>query len=97
MKGDTGPYIAINGSEVWVPRTVPYLEARRIAQHANQNGDRLVYLGKVENAELVGFAQDCGCEEVCCGGPITNDGSCTPADECLVPAWKFELKESHGR
>lgn len=65
MKGDTGPYINDDG-DVWVPRTVPYLEARSIAKSGGyeEDRDRLVYIGKSQSS-LLGFARDCRCDEVC--------------------------------
>lgn len=92
MTGYVGPYVSIDGPDVWVPRVVPYLEARRIAQEANQDGDRLVYQGKGD-AELVGFARDCMCEEICYGGPKDEYGDPGPDPECTVPAWHFTLEE----
>jgi hypothetical protein len=96
MTGDRGPYVEVNGSGVWVPRTVPYLEARRIAGEAAAFGDKL---------ELLGFSRDCRCDEVCelanrcrvCG---LDQAECECAaqdledwDVCYVPAWAFELVE----
>ena len=92
MQGDVGPYIAIDGPDVWVPRTVPYLQARRIAKTAAEWGDRLVYEGKIEDAELVGFVRDCRCEERC-ERRWTDEYEETGDTECLVPAWKFTLVE----
>lgn len=64
-RGDTGPYQNDDG-DVWVPRTVPYLEARRIAKSGFYEGDRdrLVYIGKAR-ANLLGFSRDCRCDETC--------------------------------
>jgi hypothetical protein len=95
--GDPGPYIQMDGPLVWVPRTVPYLEARRIAQDANQNDHRLVYRGK-EDADLLGFAQSCFCEEVCSRQTRCDETTDWAEVEtgdltCRVPAWKFELVE----
>jgi hypothetical protein len=88
--GDPGPYMQMDGPLVWVPRTVPYLEARRIAQEANQNDDRLVYRGK-EDADLLGFTRSCFCEEVC--EARYRDDEDTGDRACKVPAWKFELED----
>ena len=44
MRGNVGPYVQIDGPGVWVPRTVPYLGARRVAADAAQGGERLRYL-----------------------------------------------------
>lgn len=64
MVGDEGPYLNEQG-DIWVPRTLPYLEARRVARTGLSDwDDRLVYVGK-ENAALLGFTRDCQCEEVC--------------------------------
>jgi len=104
MIGDEGPYMEMDGPRVWVPRTVPYLAARRVAQAANQNDDRLVYLGKTE-ADLLGFSRDCLCDETCemanrcrtCGVGESWCGCDVPVledwDVCRVPAWSFELVE----
>lgn len=90
MTGDTGPYVEMDGPLVWVPRTVPYLEARRVASQANQNDDKLVYRGKTD-ADLLGFTRDCFCEEVC--ELRWRDDEDTGDLTCQVPAWKFELVE----
>ncbi len=51
--------------DIWVPRTVPYLAARKVARTGMDVwDDRLVYVGK-EDAELLGFARDCRCDEHC--------------------------------
>lgn len=95
MKGDVGPYIEMDGPLVWVPRTVPYLEARRIAKESeNMPWDRLVYRGK-EDAELLGFARDCPCDERCEQRYREEDDlTYTEIDRtCVVPAWKFEWVE----
>ena len=93
MIGDPGPYIEMDGPHVWVPRTVPYLEARRLVRGVAEYGDRVVYRGKVD-ALLLGFTFDCPCDEVCERkydewGDATRDDD----EECYVPAWKFELVE----
>jgi hypothetical protein len=95
MIGHVGPYESDDG-DVWVPRTVPYLEARRIAKSGSYDygRDRLVYVGRDE-AELLGFTRSCQCEEVCEDrsrdeyGYLTSDLS-TP---CRVEAWHFRLEE----
>lgn len=62
--GDVGPYLNEQG-DIWVPRTVPYLEARRIAKDGlSAWDDRLVYVGKA-NAGMLGFVRDCRCDETC--------------------------------
>ena len=104
MTGDEGPYVQMDGPLVWVPRTVPYLRARRVAQTANQDNARLVYRGKVD-ADLLGFSRDCQCDETCemanrCRTCGANQSWCECLaadyedwDVCRVPAWKFELVE----
>lgn len=96
MTRAVGPYVEMAGPMVWVPRTVPYLRAREIAQEANQNDDRLVYRGKV-NALLLGFVRDCPCEEVCereyRWDEERADDVATGDRSCYVPAWSFELVE----
>lgn len=97
MTGDVGPYIEMDGPRVFVPRIVPYLEARRIAQDANQNGDRLVYRGKREGLPL-GFVRDCLCDEVCeretrCDETTDWQEVATGDRSCYVPIWDFELVE----
>lgn len=106
MIGDPGPYVQLDGPAVWVPRTVPYREARQIAQNANQEyGQRLRYCGKVD-AELLGFSRDCRCDEVCemanrCRKCEQSESWCECEepdledwDICTVPAWKFEIVEA---
>lgn len=92
MTGDEGPYMAMDGPQVWVPRTVPYLRARQVARTADfeQYGQRLRYVGK-DDADLLGFTRDCRCEEVCEAAYVDDE----PTDEhpCRVPAWKFEVIE----
>jgi hypothetical protein len=61
--GDPGPYMNESG-DIWVPRTVPYLDARKIAGEAVEWGQVLTYVGKVE-AGLLGFTRDCRCDETC--------------------------------
>lgn len=97
MKGDVGPYVATDGPDVWVPRVVPYLEARRIAKQAAQYGERLVYLGRTR-ADLLGFAVDCLCDEVCERRWRDNDETGEMNEDtgdrtCHVDAWRFELVE----
>ncbi len=90
MIGDTGPYMNDEG-DIWVPRTVPYLEAREIAKEGfDSEYYRLVYVGKDE-ADLLGFTRDCRCEEQCHGGPVDRFGDSTPLPECRVPAWHFAV------
>jgi hypothetical protein len=93
VKGDPGPYLNEDGG-VWVPRTVPYLEARRLAGNERDLDDRLVYVGKVE-ALLIGFARECPCEEVCerryAEDETTGDVVDSGDRECYVPAWAFGL------
>lgn len=93
MKGDEGPYINDQG-DVWVPRTVPYLEARKIAKTGDgaYYGQRFRYIGK-DDAELVGFTRDCDCEEVCSGGPVV-EWDATALPECTVPAWHFRIEDT---
>jgi len=92
MTGDIGPYVELDGPLVYVPRTVPYLRARRVAQEVNQDYSRLVYCGKAD-VLLIGFGRDCECEEVCEAG-LDADGEPTDEAGCSrVPAWKFELVE----
>ena len=95
MKGDPGPYGNGEG-DVWVPRTVPYLEARHVAREwgfYEGDRDRLVYIGK-ENADLLGFTRDCFCDEVCEDAPRDEYGETTgEPGPCRVPAWHFELGE----
>ena len=88
MKGDEGPYMNDDG-DIWVPaRTVPYLEARKIARTGVQEyGDRLVYVGKSE-ATLFGFTRDCLCDESCEDARDENDEP-TGWEPCRVPAWHF--------
>jgi hypothetical protein len=98
MIGDPGPYMAVDGPDIWVPRTVPYLEARRIAKSGGMDyDDRLVYIGK-ENARLLGFTRECQCEEVCeLFDPWDeNEQPEQPAgdaDACMAPAWHFRAVE----
>ena len=95
MKGDEGPYINDDG-DVWVPRTVPYLEARKVARggYYEFGRDRLVYIGK-EDSYLLGFTRDCGCEETCYGGPVNEEwDQPDPDPACKVPAWHFRLEEA---
>lgn len=94
MIGDPGPYVSLNDCDIWVPRTVPYLEARRIAREAIQDDSRLVYIGKTE-ATLLGFSRACLCEEMC-HFEIEDRDDYDPAarDTCRVPAWHFRQEES---
>ena len=83
MTGDFGPYQNDDG-DVWVPRTVPYLEARKVAKTGfyDETTDRLTYLGKAD-ARLLGFTRGCQCEDVC--------EAVAECDPCMVPAWHFRL------
>ncbi len=96
MTGDPGPYMELNGSCVWVPRTVPYREAWGVAGGAIQESDQcLRYRGKVQ-ATLMGFARDCWCEEECelrWRETETGEYEDTGDRTCEVPAWKFEIDE----
>jgi hypothetical protein len=90
-RGDLGPYVATDGPDIWVPRTVPYLRARAVASEAIQTyGHRLHYIGK-DDADLFGFTRDCQCEEVC--EARYRDDEPTGARPCRVPAWHFEEVE----
>lgn len=96
MTADLGPYVDDDGG-VWVPRTVPYLEARRIAKEAVHEFDqRIEYEGKVD-ALMLGFVRVCQCEEVCELETRWNDE--TARDEstgdrtCYAPAWAFRIVE----
>ena len=86
MVGDPGPYTNDDG-DVWVPRTVPYPEARRVAREAQGWFDRLVYIGKGD-ADLLGFTMSCLCEEYC-ERRFDEQGDFP----CRVPAWHFRLEE----
>jgi hypothetical protein len=93
MVGDEGPYVEMDGPRVWVPRTVPYLEARKVARAAvNESDQRLRYLGKCD-ALLLGFTRDCQCEEVCERqyryDDTTGEEVETGDNACKVPAWAF--------
>lgn len=91
MSRDVGPNVEMAGPKVWVPRTVRYLEARRIAKEAMQNPpERLRYLGKTD-ALLMGFVRDCLCEEVCERRWLDDED--TGDRTCDVPAWAFEIEE----
>lgn len=95
MIGDEGPYVQIDGPGVWVPRTVPYLRARRVAADAGiERWQRLRYVGKAD-AELLGFSRECRCEEVCELRPRDEYGELTAdlSTPCRVPAWAFEVVE----
>lgn len=87
-----GPYMNDDG-DVWVPRTVPYLEARRIARSGVVEYDyRLRYEGKSDTF-LLGFTRDCWCEDYCAGGEPDEFGDSVPVPECRVPAWHFRIIE----
>ena len=99
MTGDPGPYMDDEGG-VWVSRTVPYLRARVLARDAmvyqDRSDDRLVYQGKAEDVELVGFTRDCPCEERCEARYEDDEdtGEAIEVDRtCLVPAWAFQIVE----
>ncbi len=90
MVGDEGPYINDQG-DVWVPRTIPYLEARRVARTGDYYVQgRLVYLGK-SDADLLGFTRQCRCDEVCQDAYVDDEP--TGDHPCRVPAWHFRLEE----
>lgn len=105
MKGDPGPYMNDDG-DVWVPRTVPWGHARRVALTGVQLDfwQRLRYVGK-EDANLLGFTRDCRCDEVCelanrcrsCGSDEQECACATPDQEdwdiCSVPAWRYKVVE----
>jgi len=62
--GGDGPYLNESG-DIWVPRTLPYLEARRVARTGmSEWDDRLRYVGK-SDAQMLGFTRDCQCDETC--------------------------------
>jgi hypothetical protein len=89
--GDEGPYMETDGPNVWVPRTVPYLRARKVAAEVGvESWQRLRYVGK-EDADLLGFTRDCFCEEVC--ELRYRDEEDTGDRTCHVPAWHFEIVE----
>lgn len=91
MTGDRGPYVEIDGPKVWVPRTVPYREAWRVAREAvTEYGQHVAYRGKGD-ASLLGFARDCRCDEVC--ERRWGNEEDTGDRECEVPAWCFEIVE----
>ena len=93
MKGDPGPYI--NDADVWVPRTVPWREARSEAMtaHPGDSWTRLRYIGKTD-AEMLGFVRDCRCDEVCEAAPRDEYGDPTgERGPCWAPAWHFRLVE----
>lgn len=81
----------MNGSLVWVPRTVPYREAWSVARGAFlEYGQTLRYRGK-DTAALLGFVRDCPCDEVC--ERRWRDDEDTGNRSCDVPAWRFEIVE----
>lgn len=94
MIGDEGPYLNESG-DIWVPRTIPYLEARKVARDGMSDyEDRLVYVGK-EDAALLGFTRDCRCDETCvlailcatCGHDHGDyEGQCWGVD-CACPVY----------
>lgn len=93
MKGDPGPYLNDAGDR-WVPRTVPFREAREVARvEVEAPFQRLRYVGKAEGIVLVGFARECDCEEWCYGGPVGEDGDPGVHPDCRVPAWHFRVEE----
>jgi hypothetical protein len=90
MIGDPGPYMSDEG-EVWVPRTVPWREARSVASHSpNDPGQALHYIGK-DDADLLGFTRDCLCDEVC--EDAYRDDEPTGEHPCRVPAYHFRWVE----
>ena len=90
MTGDPGPYVSFEDSDIWVPRTVPYLEARSVARSAIQEyGATLRYIGKTDSI-LIGFTRDCRCDEACeLANQDHDDYDPALADTCRVPAWHF--------
>ncbi|MFZ0324605.1 MAG: hypothetical protein WAN48_10785 [Actinomycetes bacterium] len=92
MRGDPGPYLNDEGGR-WVPRTVPYLDARRIAKTEVYGDERLVYIGK-EDADLLGFTRECFCDEVCEASRTDDEPNGT--HPCRVPAWHFEVRDRWG-
>lgn len=93
MKGDPGPYMNDDG-DVWVPRTVPYLEARRLAKaETPYSDDRLEYVGK-EDTDLFGFTRDCYCEDYCLARYVDDEP--TGETPCRVPAWRFRVVDRWG-
>jgi hypothetical protein len=93
--GDPGPYINDEG-DVWVPRTVPWRDARRVASSgAVLDWDqRLQYVGKAD-VDLLGFSRDCYCDSYC--GGRYDDTEPTGETPCLVPAWHFRIVEGNDR
>jgi len=92
MRGDVGPYMNDDG-DIWVPRTVPYLEARKVARSALEYGSRLKYVGKSE-VTLFSFINNCDCDWQC----MLEDEESGAYDvnregECDVPAWHFMAVE----
>lgn len=95
MIGDPGPYVEPDGPGVWVPRTVPWRECRRVASEAvTEYGQHVAYRAQV-NATLLGFVRDCPCEEVC--EARWRDDEDTGDRTCEVPAWEFEIVEGRYR
>jgi len=77
--------------DVWVPRSVPWREARAVASEVPvESWQRLRYLGKDE-ADLLGFTRDCRCDEVCEARYVDDEP--TGATPCRVPAWHFAVVE----
>jgi hypothetical protein len=89
---ETGPFVELDGPRVWVPRAVPYREAREVAKEAIQDyGQRIAYRGKTE-AVLLGAVVDCLCDEVCARqhGEYGEFDPDLPTP-CRIPAWAFEI------
>ena len=91
--GDPGPYMNEDG-DIWVPRTVPWREARAVARRAVQEyGFVLLYIGKTD-ATLYGFSRDCHCDWQCDLVDEEREGyDSALADACIVPAWHFRQDE----
>lgn len=84
-------------AKVWVPRTVPYRKMWDVARDLDflEPDQVLRYRGKCE-AELIGFARDCPCEEACERRWRDDEGTGDPVEvdrTCVVPAWAFEIVE----
>jgi len=95
MIGHEGPYVAMDGPMVWVPRTVPYRRAWAVAREAIQDyGQTLHYIGKDE-ADLLGFTRACLCDEVCEARYSDSSDEETGERPCRVPAWRFEIVEAY--
>ena len=95
MKGSPGPYMNEDG-DIWIPRTVPWKDARAVASQAIQESDFVLrYIGK-ENATLFGFARGCDCEEECrLTDTEADDFDPAIEDACIVPAWHFRQDDPY--